>query len=238
MAASTQKLVDNEQKVIYKFHSDVTETDVKKVDVSTLNWANHTLTLSDASTENFKIGEVITTAATEHFIVTGFTAGASTVTVVGWDNTNKKATAIDSSMSSSDVIVGGVSGSHTETVAGSGNFTELDYNLIITKLQWITNGLNVVIEWDGGTSEAVAVDLSGNGSWNCGSERWPGIPMNAVGDSGNVLGDIQFSTIGHSSTDSYTIWLEARKDSNFDPPAYEQNSVLGFPVDYVLGNFT
>ena len=237
MAASTQKLVDNEQKVIYKFHSDVTETDVKKVDVSTLNWANHTLTLSDAATENFKIGEVITTAATEHFIVTGFTAEASTVTVVGWDNTNKKVIAIDSSMSSGDAIVGAVSGTHTETVANSGNFTELDYNLIITKLQWITNGLNVIIEWDGSGAEAVAVDLSGNGSWNCGSERWPGIPMNATGDSGNVLGDIQFSTIGFASGDSYTIWMEARKDSSFDPPAYEQNARLGFPVDFKLGNY-
>ncbi len=238
MAASTQKLVDNETKVIYKFHSDAAESDVKKVDVSTLNWAHHTLTLSAAATENFKIGEVITIGAAETFIVTGFTAGASTVTVVGWDNTNKKATSIDTGMSNADAIVGGVSGAHTETVANSGAFTELDYNLIITKLQWITNGLNVVIEWDGSTAEAVAIDLSGNGSWNCGSERWPGITMNATGDSGNVLGDIQFSTVGHGGTDSYTIWMEARKDNNFDPPAYEQNARLGFPVDYVLGNFT
>ena len=94
MAAETQVLIDNEKKYIAKFFSDADESDVKKVDLSTLAWAKHTMTLSGAASPNFKIGEVITTAATEHFIVTGFTAGASTVEVVGWDNTNKKATTI------------------------------------------------------------------------------------------------------------------------------------------------
>ncbi len=239
MAAETQVLLDNEKKYIAKFFSDASESDVKKIDVSTLAWAKHTLTLSAASTEKFKIGEVITVGGAETFLVTDFTAGATTVTVVGWDNTNKKATTIDTGMSNGDAIVGGVSGSHTETVANSGNFTELDYEVLVTKIMWTTFGLQVGIEWDGSGSEAYIAELSGNGMWSMPANEWPGISNNASGDSGNVLGDIQFSTAGHGGTDSYTIIMECKKQApGYDVPQYEQNSVLGFPVDYLLGNFT
>ena len=85
MAAETQVLLDNEKKYIAKFFSDAAESSVKKIDVSTLAWAKHTLTLSGAASPNFKIGEVITVGSAETFLVTDFTAGASTVTVVGWD---------------------------------------------------------------------------------------------------------------------------------------------------------
>ena len=239
MAAETQTLLDTERKYIGKFFSDAAESDVKKIDVSTLNWAKHTLTLSGAASPNFKIGEVITTAATEHFLVTGFTAGASTVEVVGWDNTNKKATTILTTMSNGDAISGAVSGANTRTVANSGNFTELDYNLLVTKIMWITNGLTVDIQWDGSTTETTIAELSGNGSWSMPGNEWPGIGVNATGDSGNVLGDIQFSTTGHGAGDSYTIIMECKKQApGYDIPAYEENTKLGYKVDYLKGNFT
>ena len=239
MAAETQVLLDNEKKYIAKFFSDASESDVKKIDVSTLAWAKHTLTLSAASTEKFKIGEVITTGGAETFLVTDFTAGATTVTVVGWDNTNKKATTIDTGMSNGDAIVGGVSGAHTETVANSGAFTELDYELLVTKIMWTTFGLQVGIEWDGSGSEAYIAELSGNGSWSMPGNEWPGISNNASGDSGNVLGDIQFTTEDQAGTDSYTIIMECKKQApGYDVPNYELNARLGFPVDFKLGNFT
>ena len=241
-AVTSQTLLDTEKKCIFKFTniSDGTgESDVKKIDVSTLTWAKHTLTLSGASTEKFKIGEVITTAATEHFVVTGFTAGATTVEVIGWDNTNKKATTILDTMSNGDAISGAISGAHTETVANSGNFTELDYELLVTKIQWICNGMTVIVEWDGSTAEKVIAQLSGNGIINMPGTEWPGIPNNATGDSGAVLGDIQFTTVGHSSADSYTIIMECKKQApGYDIPQYEQNTSLGFRLDYLLGNFT
>ena len=239
MAAETQVLVNNEKKYIAKFFSDASESSVKKIDLSTLTWAKHTLTLSGASTEKFKIGEVITVGGAETFIVTDFTAGATTVTVVGWDNTNKKATAIDTGSSNGDAIVGAVSGTHTETLANSGNLTELDYELLVTKIMWTTSGLQVGIEWDGSGSEAYIAELAGNGSWSMPGMELPGISNNAAGDSGNVLGDIQFSTAGHGGTDSYTVIMECKKQApGYDIPQYEQNATLGFPVDYLLGNFT
>ena len=234
MAAETQVLVDNEKKYIAKFFSDASESDVKKVDLSTLSWAKHTITLSGAASPNFKIGEVLTVGA-EKYLVTGFTAGASTVEVVGWDNTNKKATAIDASSSNGDAVSGGVSGNNTRTYS---SIAEQDFNGLVTKIMWICNGLQVGIEWDGSGSEAYIAELAGNGSWSMPGNEWPGIGINASGDSGDVLGDIQFSTAGHGGTDSYTIIMELKKQSGYDIPAYEQNNILGYPVDYLLGNFT
>ena len=239
MAAESQVLLDTEKKYIAKFFSDAAESDVKKIDLSTLAWAKHTLTLSGAASPNFKIGEVITTAATEHFLVTGFTAGASTVEVVGWDNTNKKATTILTTMSNGDAISGSVSGANTRTVANSGAFTGLVWNVFVTKIMWITNGLQVRIEWDGSDAEKHIAELSGNGSWSMPGNEWPGIPINATGDASEVLGDIQFTTTGHASGDSYTIIMELKKQApGFDYPAYEENASLGYRVDYALGNFT
>ena len=235
MAAETQVLINNEKKYIAKFFSDAAESDVKKVDLSTLTWAKHTITLSGAASPNFKIGEVLTVGA-EKYLVTGFTAGASTVEVVGWDNTNKKATAIDASSSSSDAVSGGVSGNNTRTYS---SIAEQDFNVLVTKIMWITNGLQVAIEWDGSDNEAYIAELSGNGSWSMPGNEWPGIGINAAGDSGAVLGDIQFSTTGHGSGDSYTVIMELKKQApGYDIPAYEQNNILGYPVDYLLGNFT
>ena len=235
MAAETQVLLNNEKKYITKFFSDAAESAVKKIDVSTLTWANHTITLSGAASPNFKIGEVLTVGA-EKYLVTGFAAGASTVTVVGWDNTNKKATAIDASSSSGDAVSGGVSGNNTRTYS---SIAELDYNLLVTKIMWITNGLTVDIMWDGSDTETTIAELSGNGSWSMPGNEWPGIGVNATGDSGNVLRDIQFTTTGHGSGDSYTIIMECKKQApGYDIPAYEENTSLGFKVDYLKGNFT
>ena len=235
MAAETQVLINNEKKYIAKFFSDAAESDVKKVDLSTLTWAKHTITLSGVASPNFKIGEVLSVGA-EKYLVTGFTAGATTVEVVGWDNTNKKATAIDASSSSSDAVSGGVSGSNTRTYS---SIAEQDFELLVTKIQWICNGMTVIVEWDGSDAEKVIAQLSGNGIINMPGTEWPGIPNNATGDSGAVLGDIQFTTVGHSSADSYTVIMECKKQApGYDYPAYEENRALGYRVDYLLGNFT
>ena len=239
MAAETQVLLDTERKYIAKFFSDASESDVKKIDVSTLAWAKHTLTLSAASTEKFKIGEVITTGGAETFIVTDFTAGATTVTVIGWDNTNKKATSIDTGMSNGDAIVGAVTGANTRTVANSGAFTGLEWNVLVTKIMWATIGCQVGIEWDGSGAEKYIGEFGGNGSWSLPGMELPGIGINATGDSSEVLGDIQFTTADQGGTDSYTIIMELKKQApGYDIPAYEENASLGYRVDYVLGNFT
>ena len=104
---------------------------------------------------------------------------------------------------------------------------------------WITNGETVAIEWDGSTAEKYIAELSGNGSWSMPGNEWPGIGINAAGDASEVLGDIQFSTTGFGAGDSYTIIMELKKQApGFDIPAYEENTKLGYKVDYLKGNFT
>ena len=215
----------------------------------TIGWPNASDTnIFDFSLPYFDIGDTMAVtsvplgspAALAAFglgLNTDFTAGASTVDVVGWDNTNKKATPILTSMSAGDAIVGGVSGDHTETVANSGNFTEKDYDVLVNKIQWICNGMSVNVEWDGSTTESAIACLSGNGVYNGNNLEFPAIPINATGDTAGVLGDIQFSTVGADTGDTYTIWIELSKQpAGYDVPNYEHNTQLGYPVDYTLGN--
>jgi len=142
-------------------------------------------------------------------------------------------------MSNGDAISGSVSGANTRTVANSGAFTELDYELLVTKIQWICSGLEVNIEWDGSSTESSIAYLAGNGIINMPGLEWPGIPNNATGDTSGVLGDIQFTTVDHAAGDGYTIIMECKKQApGYDIPAYEENRALGYRVDYALGNFT
>ena len=237
-AVTSQKLLDTETRTVYKFTNvsdGCREAKVKKIDLSQLNWAIHTLSLDDDATTNFKIGEVLTTAATEHYLVTGYSGiPTNTVDVIGWDNTNKVATPILTTASSGDAIVGGVSGAHG---AGYDSLAEKDYSVIVNKMQWICNGMTVKVEWDGSSTETLIAGLSGNGVYNGNNLEFPAIPINATGDTAGVLGDIQFTTVGHTSGDTYTIWIELSKlPAGYNTPYYEDNSRLGYPVDFKLGN--
>jgi len=96
--------------------------------------------------------------------------------------------------------------------------------------------MSVNVEWDGSTTETLIAGLSGNGVHNSNNLEFPAIPINATGSPSGVLGNIQFTTAGATSGDTYTIWIELSKMAGFDTPHYEQNHRLGYPVDYVLGN--
>ena len=136
--------------------------------------------------------------------------------------------------SSGDAIVGGVSGAHG---AGYDSLAEKDYSVIVNKMQWICNGMTVKVEWDGSSTETLIAGLSGNGVYNGNNLEFPAIPINATGDTAGVLGDIQFTTVGHTSGDTYTIWIELSKlPAGYNTPYYEDNSRLGYPVDFKLGN--
>jgi hypothetical protein len=93
---TSQKLIDTETKTVFKFTnvSDGTgESDVKKIDLSTLNWAWHNIILNTAGgNTGFKIGESIVTDSAEYYIVVDYKPLGTEVQVVGWDNTSKVAT--------------------------------------------------------------------------------------------------------------------------------------------------
>ena len=78
--------------------------------------------------------------------------------------------------------------------------------LAIVACQW-TTGSQTNILFDA-TSNDVALSLNGNGAYNTGAQSMPSIPNPA---SSGVTGDIMFTTVGHSSADSYTIIMQVRK---------------------------
>ena len=53
----------------------------------------------------------------------------------------------------------------------------------------------------------------------------------AAGNSANVLGDVNVTTVGVAQHDTYTIGIEIGKLSGFDLPNHEKNATLGYRVD-------
>ena len=78
----------------------------------------------------------------------------------------------------------------------------------IQKIWWQCIGMKVQILFDA-TSDVLAIELGENQSGYHDYSHFGGIPNNA--GSGKT-GDIQFTTVGHSSADSYTIILEVNKE--------------------------
>ena len=80
----------------------------------------------------------------------------------------------------------------------------------IEKIWWQCNGMKVQLLFDA-TSNVIAIELGENQSGYHDYTNFGGIINNA--GSGKT-GDILFTTVGHSSADSYTIILQVRKEYN------------------------
>ena len=77
----------------------------------------------------------------------------------------------------------------------------------IIKIWWQCTGMSVKIEFDA-ASNVLAIGLSENSNGHHDYSNFSGIPNNA--GSGKP-GDLDFTTVGHSSGDSYMIILELIK---------------------------
>jgi len=80
----------------------------------------------------------------------------------------------------------------------------------IEKIWWQCNGMKVQLFFDA-SSNVIAIELGENQSGYHDYTSFGGIINNA--GSGKT-GDILFTTVGHSSADSYTIILQVRKEYN------------------------
>ena len=78
----------------------------------------------------------------------------------------------------------------------------------IEKIWYITNGMKVKILFDA-TSDVLALELPDTDSGYFDYSSFGGIANNA---GGGKTGDIMFTTVGHTSADSYTIILQVRKE--------------------------
>lgn len=75
----------------------------------------------------------------------------------------------------------------------------------INKIHYSVAGMVVRLLWDA-TADVTIVDLQGDGILDC--TGFGGLRNNA---GSGVTGDIQLTTIGHSSGDSYSLILEMQK---------------------------
>jgi len=78
----------------------------------------------------------------------------------------------------------------------------------IEKIWWQCNGMKVQILFDA-TSDVFCIELGENQSGYHDYSIFGGLPNNA--GSGKT-GDIQFTTVGHSSADTYTVILQVKKE--------------------------
>ena len=77
----------------------------------------------------------------------------------------------------------------------------------IEKIWWQCNGMKVQLLFDA-TSNVFCIELGENQSGYHDYSTFGGLPNNA---GSGVTGDILFTTVGHSSADSYTIIMQVRK---------------------------
>jgi|TARA_R100000951_G_C2525484_1_gene144778 hypothetical protein len=79
--------------------------------------------------------------------------------------------------------------------------------VVIERIWWQCIGMKVQIFWDAST-DAFCIELGENQSGNHDYTVFGGLTNNA---GSGVTGDINFTTVGHTSADTYTIILYMRK---------------------------
>ena len=239
-AVTSQKLIDTVHRTAYKFTniSDGSgESDVKKVDLSALNFAIKTVTLSAAPATNFCVGEILTIDAAGsplYATVQDYSSGGTTVNIIGATSGTDQTITATPEPGAEKTISGSISGASTVTTHASTAIAGVTWNVTLEKLQWYTTsgtgataGMEVTIEWDGSTAEALIARITGTGTIDFARHYAP-VPINATGDTSDVLGDVQFTTVGHASGESYLIMMDFKKRSGYDRPVFGRNAELGY----------
>ena len=239
-AVTSQKLIDTVHRTAYKFTniSDGSgESDVKKVDLSELNFAIKTVTLSAAPATNFCVGEILTFDAAGSAIyatVQDYRSGGTTINIIGATSGTDQTITATGAPGADKTISGSISGASTITTHGSTAIAGVTYNVTLEKLQWHTTsgagataGMEVTIEWDGSSSEALIAVVTGSGKIDF-ARHYASVAINASGDTSDVLGDVQFTTVGHGTGETYLILMDFKKRSGFDRPVFGRNVELGY----------
>ena len=209
--------------------------------LSALKYASATVTISAAPTANLCIGEVITTndSTAIYLRVTDYTAGATTfkaykvtsatdITPLAW--TAETATDVGTEKT----LTGSVSGLSSATTHASTRVAIASPTINLRKLWWnIASGIDHTrIYFDGSDTEqtiAYLTDSNGYINYAGGGNHIGAIGMgSAAGNTSNVLGDVNVTTVGVASADTYMIGIEIGKLSGFELPNFFKNGQLGY----------
>ena len=209
--------------------------------LSALKYANATVTCDGAPTTNFCSGEVVSThdSTAIHVRVTDYTAGATTfkgykvtsatdITPLAW--TAETATDIGTGKT----LTGSVSGLASQLTHGSTRVAISAPKINLRKLWWnIASGIDHTrIYFDGSSTEqtiAYLTDSNGYINYAGGGNHIGAIGMGAAdGNTSNVLGDVNVTTVGVAEHDTYMIGIEIGKLEGFDLPNFMKNGSLGY----------
>ena len=209
--------------------------------LSALKYASATVTISAAPTANLCIGEVITTndSTAIYLRVTDYTPAATTfkaykvtsatdITPLGW--TAETATDVGTGKT----LTGSVSGLCSSLTHASTRLAIASPTINLRKLWWnIASGIDHTrIYFDGSTTEqtiAYLTDSNGYINYAGGGNHIGAIGMgSAAGNSSNVLGDVNVTTVGVASADTYMIGVEIGKLTGFELPNFMKNGQLGY----------
>ena len=216
-------------------------TDSIWANLSALKYATATVTLAAAPTANFCIGETVTTNdGTPIYVrVTDYTAGAATfkcykvtsatdITPLAW--TAETATDIGTGKT----LTGSVSGLSSQNTHGSTRVAISAPKINLRKLWWnIASGIDHTrIYFDGSSTEqtiAYITDSNGYINYAGGGNHIGAIGMGAAdGNTSDVLGDVNVTTIGAANKDVYMIGVEIGKLEGFELPNFMKNQSLGY----------
>ena len=241
---STRTLVDTESKAIVMVDGESdggTNLSANVVwDSSTSNYALATITLAGAPTTNFCIGEIITSDSIS-MVVQDYTAAATTVTVYrctsGTDATPLGWAAADTGPSTTEAIVGSVSGTSSTTTHGSTGISHVSKEVAVTRMNWsVGSGHTIKLYYAGGTATQDIAYLNGNGNLLPTNGFTPISMGTAAGNASNVLGNILALSLGSASGDTETLQIEIHKKVGYATPNYEKNGTLGY-MAYQAGSF-
>ena len=208
--------------------------------LSALAFATVTVTLNEAPTTNFCIGEVLTTNdSTPIFLrVSNYSPGATTLKAYkvtsASDITPKAFTAETATdVGTGKTLTGGVTGLSTATTHGSTRLAISTPKINLRKLWWnLASGIDHTrIFFDGSDTEQTIAFLRGGTSGLLNYTEVLGGAINmgaAAGNASNVLGDICATTVGVASADTYLIGIEVGKLEGFDLPNFQGNGNLGY----------
>ena len=87
------------------------------------------------------------------------------------------------------------------------NLGESCSRVSISRIYWATRGMGVDIEFDASTN-VLAIPLPADSTGDEYYDLFSGIPNNA---GSGITGDIDFTTVGHSSGDAYSVILVLNK---------------------------
>tara|TARA_R100000231_G_scaffold135074_1_gene109215 strand:+ start:1492 stop:2238 length:747 start_codon:yes stop_codon:yes gene_type:complete len=232
---ATQTLVDTNSKAVVHVDGEGDGPDVSAVNIFDSSHSKYsllTLTLSGAPTTNFCIGEVLT-CDSQFLRVQDYTSGGTTVVVYrvtsASDVTPLAFAAGNNGPTTSEAIVGSVSGTSSVTTHGSTTGSFVQKSVSVTSVRWsVSTGHSAKLFYKGGTANQDICYLTGSGVWDSTNHFIPVGMGAAAGNSGSVLGDIQILTVGAASGDTLTVQVGIQKGAGYEQPLYAKNLSLGY----------